>query len=69
MIKSEIVSIMDNYPVIALAVSGGADSMAMVEWFRQNRPKDSYVIINIDHHIRGKESKRDSDFVSDYAKK
>ncbi len=69
MIKSEIVSIMDNYPVIALAVSGGADSMAMAEWFRQNRPKDSYVIINIDHHIRGEESKRDSDFVSDFAKK
>lgn len=69
MIKSDIVSIMDNYPVIALAVSGGADSMAMAEWFRQNRPKGSYVIINIDHHIRGEESQRDSEFVSDYAKK
>jgi len=27
------------------------------------------AIINIDHHIRWEESKRDSDFVSDYAKK
>lgn len=69
MIKSDIVSLMDKYPVIALAVSGGADSMAMAEWFRQNRPKNSYVIINIDHHIRGEESKRDSDFVREYAKK
>ena len=69
MIKSQIVSILDNYPVIALAVSGGSDSMAMLEWFRQNRPKNSFFIVNIDHHIRGEESKRDSDFVRDYAKK
>ena len=69
MIKSQIISILDNYPVIALAVSGGSDSMAMLEWFRQNRPKNSFFIVNIDHHIRGEESKRDSDFVRDYAKK
>lgn len=67
MIKSDIVSILDKYPVIALAVSGGSDSMAMLEWFRQNRPTGSFVVLNIDHHIRGEESKRDSDFVCDYA--
>ncbi len=69
MIKSHIVSIINTYPVIALAVSGGVDSMAMLEWFRQNRPKDSFLIINIDHHIRGEESRRDSDFVKCYADK
>ena len=69
MIKSHIVSIINKYPIIALAVSGGVDSMAMLEWFRQNRPKDSFLIINIDHHIRGEESKRDSDFVKCYADK
>lgn len=69
MIKSDIVSIIKNIPVIALAVSGGSDSMAMAEWFRLNRPKDTFVILNIDHGIRGEESKRDSDFVKDYAKK
>ena len=69
MIKSQIVSILDKYPIIALAVSGGADSMAMLEWFRQNRPKDSFFVVNIDHHIRGLESKRDSDFVQNYANK
>lgn len=66
MIKSEIACILDKYPVIALAVSGGSDSMAMAEWFRQNRPKGSFFVINIDHHIRGEESKRDSDFVQEY---
>lgn len=64
-----MVCILDKYPIIALAVSGGSDSMAMLEWFRQNRPKESYVVINIDHHIRGEESKRDSDFVKRYAEK
>ncbi len=69
MIKSSIVCILDKYPIIALAVSGGSDSMAMLEWFRKNRPKESYVVINIDHHIRGEESKRDSDFVKRYTEK
>lgn len=69
MIKSQIVSILDKYPLIALAVSGGADSMAMAEWFRLNRPAGSFLILNVDHHIRGEESKRDSDFVESYAKK
>lgn len=69
MVKSQIITILDKYPVIALAVSGGSDSMAMAEWFRKNRPADSFVILNIDHHIRGEESKRDSDFVESYAKK
>lgn len=69
MLKSQIISILDKYPLIALAVSGGADSMAMAEWFRQNRPAGSFMILNIDHHIRGEESKRDSDFVESYAKK
>ena len=69
MIKSQIISVLDKYPTIALAVSGGMDSMAMLEWFRQNRPKESFLIVNIDHHIRGAESERDSKFVSDYAKK
>lgn len=68
MVKSEIVSIINNLPLIALAVSGGSDSMAMAEWFRQNRPLESFVILNIDHHIRGEESRADSEFVENYAK-
>lgn len=68
MIKSDIVCILDRYPVIALAVSGGSDSMALAEWFRLNRSRDSFVIINIDHQIRGEESKQDSEFVQNYAK-
>lgn len=69
MVKSVIIHILDKYPKIALAVSGGSDSMAMCEWFRQNRPKDSFLILNIDHHIRGKESADDSSFVKAYAER
>lgn len=68
MIKSDIISLLDNYPKIALAVSGGEDSMALAEWFRLNRPKDSYMIVNVDHKIRGEESRLDSEFVKNYAK-
>ena len=67
MIKSDIISILDKYPIIALAVSGGSDSMAMSEWFVRNRPKNSFMIVNIDHHIRGEESSEDSNFVARYS--
>lgn len=66
MIKSDIICILDKYPIIALAVSGGSDSMAMTRWFIENRPSDSFVVVNIDHHIRGEESSDDSKFVEGY---
>lgn len=69
MIKCDIIATIEKLPIIALAVSGGSDSMAMAEWFRQNRPIESFVILNIDHHIRGEESRADSEFVKNYAQK
>ncbi|MBO6117150.1 MAG: tRNA lysidine(34) synthetase TilS [Bacteroidales bacterium] len=52
---------------ILLAVSGGIDSMVMADLFR--RLNCSYAIAHCNFHLRGKESDRDEQFVSDYAAK
>ncbi|MBR1626273.1 MAG: tRNA lysidine(34) synthetase TilS [Bacteroidales bacterium] len=50
---------------ILLAVSGGADSMVMADLFRRLNCK--YAIAHCNFHLRGTESDRDEEFVSDYA--
>ena len=52
---------------ILLAVSGGIDSMVMADLFR--RLNCSYAIAHCNFHLRGKESDRDEQFVTDYAAK
>lgn len=66
MIKADVLEVIKKYPKIALAVSGGSDSMAMLYWFIQNRPISSFLVVNIDHQIRGQESKNDSSFVENF---
>lgn len=53
---------------VALAVSGGADSMVMLYLFMNNY-KGEFFVVNVDHSIRGTSSVSDSDFVEDYCKK
>lgn len=43
--------------------------MAMLHWFINNRPIDSFMVVNIDHGIRGEESTQECRFVADYALK
>ena len=50
---------------ILLAVSGGVDSMVMTDLFRRLNCK--YAIAHCNFHLRGTESDRDEQFVSDYA--
>lgn len=69
MIKCNVVSILDKYPKIALAVSGGSDSMALLHWFITNRNKTTFCVIHVNHHLRGDESDADSDFVKKYCDK
>lgn len=53
---------------IAVATSGGRDSICLLHYLWSN--KDSLEIdvcaLNVDHNIRGEESKRDSDFVNSF---
>ncbi len=52
---------------IGVAVSGGVDSMVMLNLLRQSGA--DVVAINIEHGIRGTVSKRDSKFVRNYCKR
>ncbi|MDR0752259.1 MAG: tRNA lysidine(34) synthetase TilS [Christensenellaceae bacterium] len=52
---------------IGIGVSGGVDSMVLLELMR--RADANIIVINIDHGIRGIESEMDSNFVIDYCKK
>ncbi len=56
---------------IALAVSGGADSMCLAA-FVLSRPflnRANITILNVNHNIRGENSKNDSAFVERFARK
>lgn len=58
-----------SFDKLALAVSGGRDSMAMLAWFCNNVPKSKFFVITVSHNLRGEEGLRDRDFVVDYCKK
>ncbi|MDR3217012.1 MAG: tRNA lysidine(34) synthetase TilS [Clostridiaceae bacterium] len=60
---------------LALAVSGGRDSMSLLHSFIKNRvqpatvaPKNFFVV-TVEHGIRGEASVKDAEFVSAYARK
>jgi tRNA(Ile)-lysidine synthase len=56
--------------VVALAVSGGRDSMAMLDMFlKEASAVKDFFVVNVEHGIRGESSKRDSRFVEEYCKK
>ena len=58
---------------IAIACSGGADSMAMAELIikfgRKISDKENLIIVHINHGWRGLESDEDENFVREYANK
>lgn len=56
---------------IAIAVSGGIDSMVLLHAFMQLRGSKpfKFFVINIEHGIRGAASKKDTAFVLDFCKK
>lgn len=56
---------------IAVALSGGADSMALIHYLNTNAKSlgITVVAINVEHGIRGESSIRDSAFVVDYCAK
>ncbi len=54
---------------VGVAVSGGADSMCLLDILTKCGCVDpcNIVVINVEHGIRGEESERDSEFVGNYA--
>ena len=56
---------------IAVALSGGQDSMALLNYMRNNAQKFNINVIalNVEHGIRGQESLSDTKFVKEYCEK
>lgn len=58
----------NKFQTLALAVSGGRDSMALLDWFCQNVSKKNFFAVTVQHNLRGDEGIRDRDFVVNYCK-
>ncbi len=54
---------------IILACSGGSDSMYLLYELSKAHNKDCIIVTHFNHKLRGKESKRDENFVLDFCKK
>lgn len=69
--QPNIKNIINKGETIAVALSGGADSMALIHYLR-SISKDvgfNVIAINIEHGIRGEDSIKDSLFVKEYCDK
>ena len=57
--------------IIAVATSGGSDSMALLHYTLNQAEKFNFsvIAINIEHGIRGKDSVRDTEFVKEFCYK
>ncbi len=57
---------------IVIAVSGGADSMALCsaifDLHKRKKLKNKFIIAHFNHNLRGEESKSDAGFVQNFAK-
>ena len=56
---------------VAVALSGGCDSMALLHLLYEMKSKSKFnlLAINVEHGIRGEQSIKDSQFVKDYCQK
>ncbi len=63
-------NMLENTNKIFVALSGGADSMAllhfMIQYCKDNHKDIEVNAVHINHHIRGAESDRDENFVKEY---
>ena len=64
-------NLVNNGERIAVAVSGGADSMSLLYYMHKHAHLYGITVlaINVEHGIRGESSKLDSNFVADYCAK
>ena len=69
MINSTTLDKLQKFDCLALAVSGGKDSMFLLNYWVENRASlPDFFVVNIDHNLRGEESKADSKFVREFCK-
>ena len=68
--KSYLSSLVSAGSVVAVAVSGGRDSVALLHFLKSVSSELSFEVraVNVEHGIRGEESVRDSEFVKSLCK-
>ena len=67
----DLSTLVNSGETIAVAVSGGSDSMALLNYMHSQEKIYSFKVIalNVEHGIRGDASKSDTEFVKDYCTK
>lgn len=68
--KVDLSKIVSKKQTVAVAVSGGSDSMALLYFMTENAKKYGIKVIalNVEHGIRGKASLSDTEFVKSYCR-
>lgn len=51
---------------IILAVSGGVDSMVLLDLVRKCHPGENIIVAHFDHSLRGAESDGDMEFITNF---
>lgn len=69
--NQSLYTIIPSNRTVAVAVSGGGDSMALLHYLNAHAEEGGYRVtaLNVEHGIRGAASERDSAFVRDYCEK
>ena len=55
--------------ILVLAISGGVDSMVLLNLVLENHPKEKIIVAHFDHSLRGGESDDDREFIANYCNK
>ena len=66
MFLEEKIDLLNSFERLALAISGGKDSMALLHFAIHNLDKEKFFVVTVHHNLRGEEGERDRDFVKNY---
>ncbi len=66
--KINLAEFVNKNETVAVALSGGSDSMALLHYMHKNAKDYGFnvIAINVEHGIRGEQSKNDTEFVKNY---
>ncbi len=66
--KINLAEFINKNETVAVALSGGSDSMALLHYMHKNAKDYGFnvIAINVEHGIRGEQSKKDTEFVKNY---
>ena len=54
--------------ILVIAVSGGVDSMVLLDLILENHPHAHIIVAHVDHSLRGAESDGDRELVANFCK-